>query len=934
LELCNKAVTVYKYDGAGRQVSIAKGDKVITYAYDTLERVISETEGGITHAKEYDLLDRVIEERIEHSEKIVTKKQFKYDWDGNRTHEIIFTKAGVATQVTNYNPHGEILSVRDALGHVSHYTYDSIEHSGQKVNRAIYTDPLGNQEIKIYDTNLRISEVERRNPFGKVIQSEKSIYDASGNKCQSIAKVFNQDIYSRTIVTEWEYDCMGNMIHCIEAKGTLEQKNTRLIYNLNGEKEQIVRPNGTRLYHTYDLFGRLERFKSSDASIDYTYSYDLKDNLIQVEDHIHGTSTKRSYDKYNRLLSEILDTGLTLGFSYDLLDRPLTITLPDLSAIHYNYEGHYLSRIDRIKGNQIVYSHHYTEFDQAENPLKMLLPGQAGQITFKYDLLQRPIEINAPHWQETIPKKGYDAAGNLLARQVIDAQGSIDYNYTYDDLYQLSSEKGHATNTYANDSICNRIAKNEQPYLVNDLNQLLHESNQAYAYDVNGNLVSIKREESQTTFVYDALDRLIQVKKDDTVINYAYDSFHRRLTKMHNGITTNYLYLKDNEIGSMINQKTKELRILGLGKGAEIGAAIAIELDETPYVPIHDPYGNVTTLLNLKGEVVTNYRYTAFGEEQINGSSTNAWRYSSKRVDPETGFIYFGRRYYFPSIGRWLTPDPLWFADGPNLYAYVHNRPMTSIDPDGQFAFLIPIALSLALDYCMPTIMAGLAEYAVGGSVAASVLSGFASGYCDPLSSAFDSETYSLGDADVASFLCNRAGMLLGAAVACRPTNAAKTGVKSVANIASKEIAGAVITKAELAITKTVTTSLKQGSKNAAQKTALVAEQYIVKKNAGSDWAHLSGTLRQASKEKGNFGIGSATREQANAMGLAWVGESYTVSRNGTAWVSKDKMKQFRPPSLKSKLGKMQANFQRRFEGQLSNDWQANGHLDIFDILE
>jgi hypothetical protein len=42
--------------------------------------------------------------------------------------------------------------------------------------------------------------------------------------------------------------------------------------------------------------------------------------------------------------------------------------------------------------------------------------------------------------------------------------------------------------------------------------------------------------------------------------------------------------------------------------------------------------------------------------------------------------VYFGRRYYAPNIGRWITPDPIGFNDGPNLYAYVHNNPLNSID--------------------------------------------------------------------------------------------------------------------------------------------------------------------------------------------------------------------------------------------------------------
>lgn len=45
--------------------------------------------------------------------------------------------------------------------------------------------------------------------------------------------------------------------------------------------------------------------------------------------------------------------------------------------------------------------------------------------------------------------------------------------------------------------------------------------------------------------------------------------------------------------------------------------------------------------------------------------------------------MFFGRRYYDPEVGRWTTPDPVWFKDGPNLYAYVQNNPILFVDPDG-----------------------------------------------------------------------------------------------------------------------------------------------------------------------------------------------------------------------------------------------------------
>ncbi|MGK5595405.1 MAG: RHS repeat-associated core domain-containing protein, partial [Parachlamydiaceae bacterium] len=56
-----------------------------------------------------------------------------------------------------------------------------------------------------------------------------------------------------------------------------------------------------------------------------------------------------------------------------------------------------------------------------------------------------------------------------------------------------------------------------------------------------------------------------------------------------------------------------------------------------------------------------------------------------------SGLSYFGRRYYDPTLGRWLTPDPIGYEDGSNLYAYVHNNPCFYSDPEGKFAFAIPV---------------------------------------------------------------------------------------------------------------------------------------------------------------------------------------------------------------------------------------------------
>lgn len=97
----------------------------------------------------------------------------------------------------------------------------------------------------------------------------------------------------------------------------------------------------------------------------------------------------------------------------------------------------------------------------------------------------------------------------------------------------------------------------------------------------------------------------------------------------------------------------------------------------------------------------------------------------------------------------------------------------------------------------------------------------------------------------------------------------------------------------------------------------------------GSDWPELSGMLQDAARGKGNFGVGSATREQAEAVGHAWVGSNPRVASDGKTLLSADGLRQYRPPSWKPNLGRTQANLEWREPGQTG--WHGNGHIDITD---
>ncbi|WP_116342910.1 hemagglutinin repeat-containing protein [Enterobacter cloacae] len=92
------------------------------------------------------------------------------------------------------------------------------------------------------------------------------------------------------------------------------------------------------------------------------------------------------------------------------------------------------------------------------------------------------------------------------------------------------------------------------------------------------------------------------------------------------------------------------------------------------------------------------------------------------------------------------------------------------------------------------------------------------------------------------------------------------------------------------------------------------------------------GILRDAAKgNKGNFGLGQATAKDANALGEAWVGPGYRVSSDGTAWVSSDGLRVYRPPSSKPNSPHATTGVQANFEQKLTPTGRpiSNGHLDI-----
>jgi RHS repeat-associated protein len=65
-------------------------------------------------------------------------------------------------------------------------------------------------------------------------------------------------------------------------------------------------------------------------------------------------------------------------------------------------------------------------------------------------------------------------------------------------------------------------------------------------------------------------------------------------------------------------------------------------------------------------------------------AAENPWRFSTKPVEAGTGWLYYGFRYYMPDMGRWAGRDPIGEQGGVNLYGFVGNDGVGTVDVLGR----------------------------------------------------------------------------------------------------------------------------------------------------------------------------------------------------------------------------------------------------------
>jgi len=180
-----------------------------------------------------------------------------------------------------------------------------------------------------------------------------------------------------------------------------------------------------------------------------------------------------------------------------------------------------------------------------------------------------------------------------------------------------------------------------------------------YTYDNNGNLTVKNTLGNTANLTYDERNMLTGYSLGSLTESYQYDGDGKRISVSSNSSTINYIYdglnviSERNSSGATTSSYSRNPNLPG-GIGSIISRQSATA---TPQYYQYDGLGSVVNLTNPTGLTTQSYNYDAFGNVTAkSGLVTNSRQFLTKETDA-SGLVYFGARYYDPSIGRFITQD-------------------------------------------------------------------------------------------------------------------------------------------------------------------------------------------------------------------------------------------------------------------------------------
>jgi RHS repeat-associated protein len=530
--------------------------------------------------------------------------------------------------------------------------------------------------------------------------------------------------------TDW-HDAHGNQTRHDEYVGGAWSSAT-YSYDLLNHLATSTDPAGNVITYTTDSLGRIVGLNDPDKG-PWTYTYDASGNVLTETDALVTQVVSYAYDALDRLTSKTTSgDGNTFTWAYD-----------QAQTGYYN--------VGKLTAKSDPYGSETFSYDNVGKLVSTTrtTDGVSYPFTYSFDNAGRLLTESYPDG-DSVGTLGYDAAGELTSvpnlvtsvtydamkriSSIVNANGTTQ-SFTYDPnrlwLTSVTTTNG-STNlqalTYGFDADGNRTSvtsnssnatEESWTYAYDELHRVISAtdtSNSAYSqsftYDAMGNIVSNSRVGSYTYPTQGAGSVRPHAVTSAGGNSYGYDANGQMTSRAGVALTWNgdhklsndgsnaYYYGGDRDLLKLVNAGNTtryvgddfEVSPSGVQNKYILGLAVRVGTGGSASRWIHSDFnGTVQVQSDGTGTESMRKKYYATGDSlSTTGTDSQSKGFTGQRQE-SSGLTYLHERFYDPTLGRFISPDPITPGHhgnaGLNRYAYAMNDFVNKEDTSG---FMFP----------------------------------------------------------------------------------------------------------------------------------------------------------------------------------------------------------------------------------------------------